>query len=176
MSADVVSGYAEALLAIATAEGNAETVGRELFAVAEAIDANDELQSTLTNAGLPASRRQQIVEDLLGPTASMTTTALVSMIVGAGRARQLSDISRAVGIKVAAADNKQLAEVRSAVPLSDDQVARLRVALANSIGSEVELRVVVDPSVIGGIVTQIGDTVIDGSVRQKLTKMRESFS
>ncbi|MCH7790429.1 MAG: F0F1 ATP synthase subunit delta, partial [Acidobacteria bacterium] len=65
MSADVVSGYAEALLAIATAEGNAETVGRELFAVAEAIDANDELQSTLTNAGLPASRRQQIVEDLL---------------------------------------------------------------------------------------------------------------
>ena len=121
-------------------------------------------------------QRQAIVEDLLGTTASMATTALVSMIVGAGRARQLSDISRAVGVKVAADDNKQLAEVRSAVPLSDDQIARLRVALASSIGSEVEVRVIVDPSVVGGIVTQIGDTVIDGSVRQKLTKMRESFS
>jgi F-type H+-transporting ATPase subunit delta len=176
MSADVISGYADGLLAIARAEGNAETIGRELFVVAEAVDGNDELHSALTNATLPAERRQQIVEDLLGPTASSTTTALVSMIVGAGRARQLSDIARAVGAKVAAADNKQLAEVRSAVPLTEDQIARLRVSLASSLGSEVEIRVIVDPSVVGGIVTQIGDTVIDGSVRQKLAKMRESFS
>jgi F-type H+-transporting ATPase subunit delta len=176
MSSDVVSGYADGLVAIARAEGNTETISRELFAVAEAVDGNDELHATLTDAGLAPSRRQQIVEDLLGPMATSTTTALVSMLVGAGRARQLSDIARAVGTKVAAEDNKQLAEVRSAVPLTEDQIARLRTALASSIGSEVEIRVIVDPSVVGGIVTQIGDTVIDGSVRQKLTKMRESFS
>ena len=70
---------------------------------------------------------------------------------------------------------KVIAQVRSAVELSDDQKSRLAAALAASTGKQVEVVVEVDPSVLGGIVTQIGDTVIDGSVRQRLSQLRESF-
>ena len=75
----------------------------------------------------------------------------------------------------AARGEKVVAQVRSAVALSDEQKSRLASALAKNTGKQVEVVVIVDPSVLGGLVTQIGDTVIDGSVRQRLSQLRESF-
>ena len=65
-----------------------------------------------------------------------------------------------------------VAEVRSAVPLTDDQRDRLAAALGQATGKQVEVKVIVDPTVLGGIVTQVGDTVIDGSVRHRLDQLR----
>ena len=65
-----------------------------------------------------------------------------------------------------------MAEVRSAVALTDDQRERLAAALANATGKQVELKVVVDPSVLGGLVATVGDTVIDGSVRTRLDQLK----
>ena len=130
---------------------------------------------TLTDAGIPASRRQQIIEDLLGGRALPTTTALVSMVVGAGRARELPAIIRRLVEMSAAEANKEVAEVRSAVALTDDQRQRLAKALGEATGKQVEVKVVVDPSVLGGIVAQVGDTVIDGSVRSRLDKLKNAF-
>ena len=69
---------------VARAEGNLDEVEDELFRFARVLEGNDELRDTLTNATVPASRRQEIVEELLGGRASDTTTALVSMVVGTG--------------------------------------------------------------------------------------------
>jgi F-type H+-transporting ATPase subunit delta len=58
------------------------------------------------------------------------------------------------------------------VPLSDDQIARLGAALANATGKEVNVKVIVDPSIVGGIVATVGDTVIDGSVRTRVEQFK----
>jgi F-type H+-transporting ATPase subunit delta len=63
--------------------------------------------------------------------------------------------------------------VRTAVPLTDEQRSRLTEAIGNAVGAPVELQVTVDPTVVGGAVTTIGDTVIDGSIRSRLNKMRD---
>ena len=65
-----------------------------------------------------------------------------------------------------------LAEVRTAVPLTDDQQDRLKAALANATGKQLNLKVVVDPSVLGGIVATVGDTVIDDTVRTRIDQMK----
>ncbi len=65
--------------------------------------------------------------------------------------------------------------MRSAVPLNDDQRKRLAEALGNATGKQVEVKVVVDPSVLGGIVAQVGDTVIDGSVRSRLDQLKQAL-
>lgn len=171
-----VSSYADALLAVAQAEGQAAQVSDELFRVAQAVEANDDLRTALTDRGVPAATRQQIVEDLLAGRASPVTAALVSMVVGAGRAGNLPEIARALVDKVAEAENKVVAEVRTAVPLSDDQIDRLAAALRSSTGKDIAVKVVIDPTVVGGVITQIGDTVIDGSVRHRLNQLRESFA
>ena len=175
MADHTVAGYAEALFAVAAAEGNPAAVEDELFQFAQALRSNDELRSTLTDQGVPAFRRQQVVEDLLDEKASATTSALVSMVVGAGRAAELPAIVDAMVQLGAASRNKAVATVRSAVDLTVEQRDRLAAAINTRTGREVEVKVVIDPSVLGGVVTEIGDDIIDGSVRRRLNQLRESF-
>jgi F-type H+-transporting ATPase subunit delta len=175
MTDDRSHAYAEALLAVARSEGHLAEVEDELFRFARLLESNDELRTTLTDAALPVSRRQQIVEDLLGGRANPTTTALVSMVVGTGRSRDLPAIIDELVRLSAAEGNKEVAEVRSAVDLTDDQKQRLAAALEAKTGKKVELKVIIDPTVLGGLVAQVGDTVIDGSVKTRLQQLKTAF-
>lgn len=171
----VTESYASAIHTIAAAEGNLTQVEDELFQVAQAVESNDALRTALTDPLTPVANRQQVMEDLLRGKASPTTIGAVSLVIGAGHAADLPAIARAVIEKGAALRNHAVAEVRTAVPLTDDQRKRLAAALKKSTGKDVEIKVVIDPSVLGGIVTQIGDTVIDGSVRHRLNRVRETL-
>ncbi|MGV3760807.1 MAG: ATP synthase F1 subunit delta [Actinomycetota bacterium] len=167
--------YATALFGVARSEGSLTEVEDELFRFSRTLQGNDELRTTLTDAALPVSRRQQIVEDLLGGRANPITTSLVSMVVGTGRSHDLPTIIAELVRLSAAEANKEVAEVRSAIALTDDQKARLADALGQATGKQVEVKVVIDPSVLGGLVAQVGDTVIDGSVRSKLDQLKTAF-
>lgn len=165
--------YASALFAVASAEGALDQVERELFDVAKTFDSNEQLRATLTDEAVPVDRRQGIVEDLLGPRAHPVTTALVSFVVGAGRARDLPDIVDCLVRRAAEGRKQAIAEVRTALPLTEEQKQRLATALSQRTGKNVDVRVVIDPSVLGGVVAQVGDEVYDGSVRHRLNQLRE---
>ena len=167
--------FAEAFLNVIAVEGHANEVQDELFRFARILDGNQDLADTLNDPHLPAARRTQICQDLLEGKASDVTVALVSLVVTLGRVRELPAIVDRLLELTASSGDRHIAEVRSAVELTDDQKTRLAASLKASTGKEVDIIVVVDPSVLGGIVTQIGDTVIDGSVRHRLAQLRESF-
>jgi F-type H+-transporting ATPase subunit delta len=174
MANDRISGYADALLAVASAEDAVDVVSDEMFRFAQAYRGSEDLRSALSNRELPVVARQQAVVDILG-NASSTTSALISMVVGTGRAADLPEIADALVEKGAGAKGKTVARVRSAVELSADQRQRLADAIRSSTGKEVDVRVIIDPSVMGGLITEIDDEIIDGSVRHRLTQLRESF-
>jgi F-type H+-transporting ATPase subunit delta len=173
---DRLGGYADAMLAVAAAEDVSGTVVDELFRFGEALRGNEQLLATLGDRELPIERRQGVVEELLGAKATPATTALVSMVVGTGRGADLPAIIDEAVVRSAAGRNRALARVRSAVELSEDQKSRLAAAIKSSTGTDVEIRVVIDESVLGGLVTEIGDDVIDGSVRSRMAQLRENFS
>ena len=172
-SSNLVSGYASALYSVANAEGEVETVKSQLASVAEAVGANEELRSALSDRLLPAATRNQIVDDLLSGKTSDVTKSLVGMIVSAGHGYAFVEIVRSFIDRAASSQGHKLATVRSAIALSDDQKDRLAKALQASVGSEIEVQKIVEPDLVGGVVTVIGDKVIDGSLRSKLDKMRE---
>jgi F-type H+-transporting ATPase subunit delta len=172
---DRIDGYANALFEVAQVEGSLDAVENELFQIARALETNDDLRTTLTDAAIPVERRQSVVEGLLNDKASPVTVALVSFVVGSGRARDLPAIIDRLVQRAAQAKSKVVAEVRTAVPLSDDQRSRLADALGKATGKSVEVKAIVDPTVLGGVVAQVGDTVIDGSVRHRLDQLRESI-
>ena len=172
---DRVDGYAEALLAVAAAEGSQQEVEKELVRFAEAVRQNEDLRTTLAAPSIDVERRVGIVQDLLGRRARPETSALVAMVVAAGRGVDLVDIIDAAMDRAAAGRSRRVARVRSAVELSAQQQARLAEAIKASSGLAVEIRATVDPSVIGGVVTEIGDDVIDGSVRSRLQQMRSGL-
>ena len=174
-ASDRNDAYASALFEVARAEGNLERVEAELYQVARAIEGSDELRSKLTDQALPVDLRQGIVEDLLGDRTQPVTKALVSFVVGSGRARDLPAIIDLMVHRSADERAEAVAEVRSAIPLDDDQQRRLADALSRRTGQKVSVKVNVDPSILGGIVTTIGDTVIDGSIRRRLDQLKESL-
>lgn len=175
MATERESAYAAAIVSVAAAEGDLATVQDEVFTIARTVAGSDELMATLSDQQVPVERRQQVIEDLLGGKASKTTIALVSMVVGTGRVRELPAIADAVAALGASQAGKQVAIVRSAIELTDDQKSRLAAALEQSVGTQVEVRVVIDPSVMGGLVAKVGDTVIDGSVRRRLDQLKQAI-
>jgi F-type H+-transporting ATPase subunit delta len=172
MSDARIDGYARALFEVARAEGTIDEVEDELFRFARSFESSDALRNALTDEMVPAGKRQAIVEDLLGGKATPTTTQLVSMVVGSGRGRDLPAIIDKLVARASNAKNLAVAEVRCAVALTDDQQARVKAALANATGKNVNLKVIVDPSILGGIVATVGDTVIDGSVRTRVDQLK----
>lgn len=172
MSAARIEAYAEAFHAIAGVEDPLREVEDELFRVARVLDGNDELMSTLADPHIEPARRQQIVVDLLDGKAQPATVSLVGLVVGNGRVRDLPAIVEAMTRLGAASRETAIAEVRSAVALTDEQTTRLAEALGAALGRTIEIRLVVDPSVQGGLVAQVGDTVIDGTVRRRLEQLR----
>ncbi len=175
MDSGRTSAYAEALYQVVRAEDELGEVEDELFRFARVVEGNDELRDALADPHTPVSRRQQIIEDLLAGKAQPATIGLVSMVAANGRIRDLPTIVDAMVERSAHEANKEVAEVRSAIALTDDQKARLADALGRATGKEVEVKVIIDPSVKGGLVAQVGDTVIDGTVRRRLEQLRNSF-
>ncbi len=170
-----VDAYAAALFEVARAEGALETVEDELFKVARTFEANEQLRSTLTDAVVPVERRIGIVEDLLGGRAAPITTALVSFVVAAGRSRDLPAIIDKLVERAAAERQQEVAEVRAAIPLDAATIERLAAALSTATGKSVTVKVIVDPSIMGGAIARIGDTVLDGSVRHRLDQLKEAI-
>src|SRR3954449_399041 len=173
--ADRVDVYARALLDMARAEGHVDEVEEELFRFARIVEGNDDLRMTLANPGLPLDRRATIVDELLDNRALPVTKAIAAFIVGAGRGHDLPTIvDRFVAL---AAQNREqvVAEVRSAVALDDAQRQRIGEALSRATRKRVEVKVIVDETVLGGIVATIGDTVIDGTVRHRLDQLKEQI-
>jgi F-type H+-transporting ATPase subunit delta len=168
-----VEAYAQAFSRVARAEQQGTAVEDDLFRFARALDANDELRGALGDRALPAERRIAVVQELMGGVGVPVSVGLVSMVIGADRAGELPAIVDRF-LELSAAERRHdVAEVRAAVPLDDRIRDRLARALSDATGKEVEVKVVVDPSVLGGIVARIGDTVIDGTVRQRLEQLKE---
>jgi F-type H+-transporting ATPase subunit delta len=172
----LIQGYAQALFAVAEAEGNLEDVGDELFRFGKVVESQPELRESLTDPSLPADRKKAVVRELLGNRASSQTVSLVGFVIDQGRGKDIAKITEALAEIAARRQHRAVAEVRTAVPLDDERRERLVEALSKATGREVEVKTVVDPSVIGGVVTRVGAHVYDGSIRRKLEMAREQLS
>jgi F-type H+-transporting ATPase subunit delta len=170
-----VEAYATAMVEVARAEGVLAGVEDDLFRFARTFEASDELRMALTDPQLPIERRLGVIDDLVGGKALAQSTALLSMVIAAGQASDLPAIvDRFVELAVAERSH-EVAEVRTAIPLDDKQIERLAAALGKATGKQVEVKVILDESVLGGIVARVGDTVIDGSIRHRLEKLKETM-
>ena len=171
----LVQGYAQALFAVAQAEDQLDQVEDELFRFGKIVESRPDLREALGDANLPAERRRALLRELLGTKASPHTLSLLEFLIERGRGKDLPRILDALSEVAAEQRRKQVAEVRTAVPLKAEQRKRLQEALSKATGKDLEVKVVVDPSVIGGVVARVGDQVFDGTIRRKLDEAREQL-
>lgn len=173
---DLVRGYAQAMFAIAQAEGELEQVEGQLYAFATLLERDDRVRDALHDPGLPPENKRGLIRDALGERANSVALNLLGFLVDQGRARDIDRVIAAISEVAAGSRRHALAEVRSAVPLDDAQRERLARALSDATGHEVEVRVTVDPNVLGGIVARVGDAIFDGSVRSRLDEAKQQMA
>ena len=169
----LIRGYAQALFAVAQAEGQLDQVEDELFRFGKVVQSRSDLWEALSDPRLPTDRKRSLLQDLLGTKVSDHTLSLLAFLIERGRGKDLPKILEAMAEVAAEARSKQVAEVRTALPLKAEQRKRLQEALSKATGKDVELKVLVDPSVIGGVVARVGDQVFDGTIKRKLELARE---
>jgi F-type H+-transporting ATPase subunit delta len=99
----------------------------------------------------------------------------VNLVVTAGRVKDLGAIASRVADLAAATEDLIVAEVRSAVELDQATLDKLTARLESATGRRVKPRLIIDPTLIGGVVAQVGDTIFDGSVRSRLQDLREAW-
>ncbi|HKZ20680.1 MAG TPA: ATP synthase F1 subunit delta [Acidimicrobiia bacterium] len=168
-------GWARAIFDLASAEGELERAERDLFTIARAVNESNDLRDALTNPQLPVDRKQGIIDDLVGGRASDLIRGWISFLISQGRASDLPAIVDAFIEQAAASRSRAVAEIRSAIPLDKATVDRLVAALSRATGKQLDVKTVVDPDLIGGVVAQVGDVVIDGSVARRLTDLRQAL-
>lgn len=172
MSNDRTRRYAEAIVAIATGEDGLDAVEDELLTLARAIESTEPLREKLTDRHLPVAQRLTFVESNILQAAHPATRAALAMVIAAERVGELSAIANEVALRASAARDEEFAEVFVAAPIDDQRKAALKAALERATGKKLDLQVVVDTSLVGGVRARIGDTVIDGSLMRRLTDLR----
>lgn len=167
--------YAQSLVDIARVENRLSDVEDELFRFAQAVQGNDDLRLILTDPNVPSEQRVGVCDQLLEGKAIATTKAIVALIVMSEHAGDLSEIVDAFVARSAHIREKETAEIRTAVELDDATLEKLVQALSKATGKSLDVKVILDESVIGGIVAKVGDQVIDGTVRSRLSKLKETI-
>ncbi len=175
-SAAAARRYARALFALAREEGRIEEVRRELDALGALLDTHAELAHAILRPLFPSVERRRVLRavcERLG--SSDTVRRFCSFLVDRRRVVELDAIRTAYGALADEAAGRMRARVVSASPLSDAQRERLRRALAERTGSQLELEIEVDASLLGGVVATVGGLVFDGSLRTQLDQLRSTL-
>lgn len=172
-----IRGFADRVFELADDETVVDTIEDECFRFARIAEQSAELRHALvaSEQEAPLEVRLAVLADLLGDRVRPETLRLLEYVLRVGRARDLVGSADYLVDLAAAERGRRVAEVHCAVDLDEDERSRLAEALGRRMRRPVELRIVKDPSVIGGLDVSVGDTVIDGTVRHRLEQLRESL-
>lgn len=168
--------YAKALILIGQEDGQAEQYNQELDSIAKLFDTQEGFEKALTNPLYNKNERKKVLETVLAATdLSNVMKSFLTLLFDKGRIGFLREI--ASYYKELADELKGIAKasIISATGLSSDAVDNIKEALSKRTGKTIVLNIEQDPSLIGGVVTKIGDLVLDGSVRTQLMNMRETL-
>ena len=168
--------YAKALFQVGKEENALDSFNTALAEMAALYVQVPEVVDGLTNPLYPLEAREKVMEHLL---AKMQTSAMVGnfmkLLVQKRRAGALPDIAEVFQAMVDAERNMCRGTVISAAPLSGALNSKIKATLEKITGKQVLLRTAIDPAIIGGIVAQVGDLVLDGSIKTQLTGLKESI-
>ena len=175
MSAQAVARrYAVALADVVLSNGEANEVREELKSWDELVRSNAQLLEVFRHPTIPYERKRGVLEDLITRTRTRPTTAnFLKVLLQNHRLAELSEVFAQFAQELDRRSGVVSAQVTTARPLPADAQETLRARLGQLTGSSVRLQFDVDEELIGGVVTRIGSTLYDGSVRGQLRQLRQ---
>jgi F-type H+-transporting ATPase subunit delta len=170
----VARHYAQAVFELATDEGTIDRWHDDLKVIAEYLG-NRRLAFVLKEPNIPAKRKELIVRDLLNGKVQQEALNLAQLLTERG----LADLAPAIANVFEQLYNdyrgQAVAVVTTAIPLDDELRAHITDDLRQITGKRILLQERVDPSILGGAIARVGDTLIDGSLRRRFQLLRQQI-
>lgn len=174
-SSNLAERYATALIEIGEERGNREQLGRELARVSSLFGAADLLE-VFRSPKFDVTVRAQVIRDLLSKLVVSPICANFCLLLNdKGRFLKLPEIEKAFQRLSDSASGRMRAEVVVAEELTDVEVTRIRLTLQAATGKEILVEQMLDPEIIGGVVTRLDGRVFDGSVRKQLSTLKQAL-
>lgn len=169
--------YAKSLLDLAVEQNSLEAVLQDMTGIQEVCKVSRDFTGMLRSPIIKADKKTAVVEAVLGSRISPLSKAFVNLLIGKGRESVLPEIATSFLQQYKALKNIRTATLTTAVPATDALKAAMQAKVeAASPGQTVELKAVVDPAIIGGFVLEVGDRIVDASVRRDLIDVRKNFT
>ncbi len=168
--------YAKALITLGVEDGNIREYGEQLSALVEIFDTQDGFENALVNPLVNKNERRQLLEKVLTALdLSPVVEKFVLLVFDKGRIGFFRDIASCYAGLSDEISGVLKGKVISATKLSGAAISKIQKALSRKMGKQVVLEAEKDSSLIGGVVTKIGDLVLDGSIKTVLSNMRETL-
>ncbi|MEW5977520.1 MAG: ATP synthase F1 subunit delta [Acidobacteriota bacterium] len=175
--AGIANRYARALLEVSFELGQTERIERELQAFENLLVSEPDLPRFYADPSIAASKKRAATREILNRLEfSPAIRNFLFVLIDKARMGLFSEICRAFRAELNERRGILRAEVTTAVELGPAVQSQLQRTLEDRLGKKMEVRFAVDAELIGGVVTRVGDTIYDGSIRQQLALLREQLS
>jgi F-type H+-transporting ATPase subunit delta len=175
-TSESIGAYARVLFELASAADAVDAVDAGLHTVAETVRGSVELRDALSDESISAEKKREIFRDLFSGPVAPEVVAIASLAIERGMGGSLGAITARFGEIAEAERGIVVADVTTAVPLTDALRASLTEKLSATLGRPVTLRERVDGSILGGIRINVAGRVLDGSLSSQLDAMRATLS
>lgn len=173
--AEIASQYAAAIIELAEKEKIEEQVLKDLEAISQALSRTPEFDMVLKHPAIAPAQRKRLLVDLFQGKVNDLTLRLIELLSDKRRLEVLNHISAEYRKLYQISKGILSAKLTSADPLSEKEKEHFKQQLAKRFSKELDLEISVDAGLLGGLVLQVGDEVIDGSVKGKLRALEKTL-
>jgi F-type H+-transporting ATPase subunit delta len=163
--------YAQALFAIAKQKGIVDDVHDDLAVMRTALEKSPQFRRLLESPKVSLEQAERVIRDTFGPIAGTPAFNLLLLLIEKRRQGAFDRIVEEYSAMRDAERSERRATIATAAPLDDATRARIAGALGAKAGVRVLLEERVDPSLLGGVLVRVGDTLVDGTLRTALDRM-----
>ncbi len=176
-TAEVVEPYAEALMSVAQANNLVDRFGEDVQGLLALLDGSSDLSQLIDSPLVKPEQKKAVLRQLLGEQVHPTMANFLMLLADRRRIQLLEGICKQYQVLLRKLRQTVLAEVTSAVALTDEQRQQVAEKVTAMTGSQqVELETIVDPDLIGGVIIKVGSQVVDASIRGQLRRIALSLS
>ncbi|GAB6086248.1 F0F1 ATP synthase subunit delta [Alkaliphilus crotonatoxidans] len=172
----VGSRYASALYAVSLELNKEQIFKEELLGIIELLKAHPQFDQLLKSPQIHAQEKKDIIAKILQGRISQEVLNFLYILVDKRRQNHLQDIVQAYVAMVEEANNMVEAVAITAKPMEAAEIERLQAKLSMTSGKNITLKNEIDHKIMGGVLIQIGDKIIDGTVKNRLSQMKEQLS
>jgi F-type H+-transporting ATPase subunit delta len=177
MSVETVARrYALALADVVAKTGETNSIRAELQTWEGMLNANANLQDAFSNPSIPHASKEKVLEELIAKTKPTRTTAnFLRVLLRNDRLTEIKEINERFATVLEERSGVIPAQITSARPLSETEKAEMKTNLEKLTNKQISLNFKTDETIIGGVVTRIGSTVYDGSVKTRLQELKQQM-